>query len=131
MANKQKRGLSGEQIGLIFSGIITLFLFFMPFLLKSVPDFVSGNTTAQLVRENVNMTVAYILLALIPFVIAGWIWAFKRAGKKPDIDLLEERINKRFDAIDRKLGIGEEITKGDKKNGKDDKNQTDRPKSWL
>ena len=120
----KRRSITKEQIALFFSGITAIFILIMPSLLKTIPDFVSGNYTAELVRENINMTVAYILLALIPFVIAGWAWAFKRAGEKPDVDAvikgLEERLKDRFDAIDKKLEV---LKREDKSGGQN----TDKP----
>lgn len=111
--------MNGERIALVFSGITTVFLLIMPSLLKTIPDIASGNYTAELVRENVNMTVAYILLALIPFVIAGWVWAFIRAGKKPNVDTkienLEKQMNERFNALEGKLNT----LKEDKDDGTD------------
>lgn len=51
------------------------------------------------------MPIAIFLLVLAGIVTYGLIILYKHEGKKSDIEKLEEKMNKRFDKIDQKLGI--------------------------
>jgi len=73
------------------------------------------------------MPIAIILLILAGLVAWGLIVLYRHEGEKTEVEKLEDKINKRFDAIDERLGIKKQDNdlKEDGKNGK----PSDKPES--
>jgi cytochrome c biogenesis protein CcdA len=112
------------QLVILVTGIIFVVGLLTPFLLNITPSLFTASTFAESIREDINMPIAIILLILAGLVAWGLIVLYRHEGEKTDIEKLEEKMNKRFDAIYKKLGIEKEEKdlKGENENDKPESN---------